>query len=1536
MEESRDKLVAASLAVRRGLITMDQALAIIQDPKADLASFLLSIKDAKGDGALTNMAETVAQTRVLLSNPADAEAQLETLGLTPPQRAVLKDAIEGKPVANPETLLLIAAPTEAKAQELGTGDFSSSGPGGGTVRLARSPTSLIDPKRYSIKSEFARGGMGRILLARDNVVGREVAIKELLPEFRPTGATRPAPEEAGSASSTTAARERFLREAKITGQLEHPNIVPVYEIGHYADGTSYYTMKFVRGETMYARLKRIQTDLALTREQKFAQRLKLLDAFVDVCHAVAYAHSKGVIHRDLKPHNIMLGDFGDTVLLDWGIARVHGVDDTAGKRLARNAASISDSLRETDSAQLTQDGSVFGTPHYMPPEQARGDVAAVDEQSDVYALGAILYEILTGAPPYEGPRAGLIIQQVLAGPPPPANRREALSPPELTALCERALASAKSERIKTALDLAKEVQAFRDGRTLSVYQYSSLELVRRFVNRNKAPVAFAAVALFLVVAAGVYAYAGVRHERNEAEASAREARDALALANDALDAVNRERKAREELRRQQQETERKRLQERRQDIRQRMETIENMRIGPTLAEMNRKLARYDDLSSSRVNFEVPAADLEDNRLLLSSLLGYISSQRGLLDLIDVPMEQRELLGDIGVSLEEIATRHDDACFAAARLAAYNGDFALATLLLSEAHDSGARRQNETARVNATRTTLLAGQKRAIEAALTDVRSDIRREGRAPEAPDLRTYIRRLSNFRDSQTVALLSSALDLFITRSRNNVSRFTRVEKDEVYLICGVLSRLELAHETVPVLVAFMDVVRDPELLVAVVNALSGTRSALAFEPVAGLLTYRFNYVWDSTFREFTQLPVSGPAANPDNARAHLLRAVARRARGDNDGAVADCTAGMRLDSANALLPINRAFARAARADYDGAILDFSAAIKLGSPHTARALVARGDVYSRKGELEAALADYARAITLDPLNPTPLIQRALARRDHADPAGAVADLTSAIALQDDRAGPYLHRGQCLEMLGRNDDALADYSRAIELAPDDTEGYTLRGILRRNLAYNSLADKDLTEAVVRDPNNARAYSWRAQARYGIGNLVGGVNDCTRAVELDPGDWMAYYYRGITYLAIGGNDEQTRHQRQLAVADFKSALAINSKDFRSHVLLAQTLEQLGDFDAARQAYVAALAVNPFGAYQLMPLPPRRIERAIAALDGRTLLERQASSPRERWLKAIAHASRAIFEGPATSAAMPSERDIADLRVALRELAAAEPELDRFSDAGWRQLQAAYDAAVFTAQALHSRGFCADAKEVYETLFARLRPQTSADLYNAACACARLAAQLEYGAVRRLGKDDADRARLEAAANSHDAETLPQAWGRETTLAVAYLERAAQAGFTNAGHAEKDRDLTTLRELASFKDLMTRIREGKIVAVSCRLVVISSVQPGRQADKLGLRPDDVIHKIGDKPVSSLEDLRAALAAVPDGANYRLTVRRYKLDADGALVPQLDEHGRYVRDANGRPQWSFEQLVVEPRKGLLGIGPGSGEVAPPPDKK
>jgi eukaryotic-like serine/threonine-protein kinase len=369
---------------------------------------------------------------------------------------------------------------------------------------------LEHPGRYTIKSEHGRGAIGRVLIAFDEHIGREVALKELLSDTGgPSGGSGSGGQGLSSGQSspsrvTAAASARFLREARITGQLEHPGIVPVYEIARRPDGSSYYTMKLVRGRTLAAKIREANEQGA-ERGERMVARLTLINHFLDLCQAMAYAHARGVIHRDLKPANIMVGEFGETVVLDWGLAKVRGLADVRAEDLEKNLRLIKQA-----SAGDTISGVPIGTPAYMSPEQALGRLDLVDERSDVWALGAILYELLVGRPPFAGKTAWEVMGKVIKQEPAAVGRVEPAAPPELAAIAQKCLAKDAAHRYAHAGEVAQDVGAFQSGGLVSSYEYSFTRLARKWVSRHWAVVTTAAVGLLAVAGLGYWAFEGIQ------------------------------------------------------------------------------------------------------------------------------------------------------------------------------------------------------------------------------------------------------------------------------------------------------------------------------------------------------------------------------------------------------------------------------------------------------------------------------------------------------------------------------------------------------------------------------------------------------------------------------------------------------------------------------------------------------------------------------------------------------------------------------------------------------------------------------------------------------------------------------------------------------------------------------------------------------------------------------------------------------------------------------------------------------------------
>lgn len=356
---------------------------------------------------------------------------------------------------------------------------------------SQSTTQNIDDAagpRYQVLQEYARGGMGVVWRVFDRKLGREIALKRLN----------------GDLATNAVAKERFINEARITAQLEHPGIVPIYDLSGLENDEPNYTMKLLRGETLTAAIERYHS-LAGKAPERSVMFARLLDHYVVVCQAIAYAHDRGIIHRDLKPDNVLLGAFGETAVLDWGLAKL--LHETAPK--SGDQATQATDLRDGQwgpldvISQATRQGTVMGTPAYMAPEQARGET--VSAASDVYALGTMLYQVLVGRPPF---RANTLKDVLLAVVEQTPQQPREIAPeisPALEAICLKAMEKKPDERFDTAAALVAEVERFLADQPIHSYHESASERAFRWMRQHR-QIVLGTMAILIIAAISTIAY----------------------------------------------------------------------------------------------------------------------------------------------------------------------------------------------------------------------------------------------------------------------------------------------------------------------------------------------------------------------------------------------------------------------------------------------------------------------------------------------------------------------------------------------------------------------------------------------------------------------------------------------------------------------------------------------------------------------------------------------------------------------------------------------------------------------------------------------------------------------------------------------------------------------------------------------------------------------------------------------------------------------------------------------------------------------
>ena len=913
-----------------------------------------------------------------------------------------------------------------------------------------------ESSRFELLGEIARGGMGAILRGRDPNLGRDLAVKVLLEKHC---------DQPGMVS-------RFIEEAKINGQLEHPGIVPVHELGTFADNRPYFTMKLVEGQTLAA--------LLAARRDCADDQPRLLRIFEQVCQTVAYAHSRSVIHRDLKPSNVMVGNFGEVQVMDWGLAKMlewgapHIPADSRTTETPQPQT-----LRGSSDRDTSRFGSVFGTPAYMPPEQARGAVDWLDARADVFSLGAILCEILTGEPPNACSNVGGTEHPAL--PPDSSAAWERLASceaePELVSLARRCLAPLPQARPRDAGVLAHELAAYMQGvqdrlKQADVSRAQAQAVAAEEVKRRRLAVASAAVILVLAAGAaglGVWLVSDRQRRAERLERSGRELDHLKEQAELAADDLSGWAAASEAA----------------------------LRAQQLLDDAPNTLARAG-IARQIASVRERAAGVNRDRNLLAQL----AEIREGID--ELPYSETEAA--YTAAFKAAGMRVDEGSFTHEAIALAHRSVRVTAALAAELDHWAALRRKRGDCDRAARLTVLARLadpdewRGRLRAAFTQCRNlersaalgSLAASARGADLPPL-TLASLAAALLDAGNPTEAEAVLRPAVLRSPDNIElnlllartlekRLRHGEAIRYYMAARALrpeSAHPLAHilqrqgETEEAIGVLRELTRlrptharhlgclaqalrargrSEEADAALDKAIAAGKQAIQLHPddaaSHGFLgkALRDRGRSDEAIAEYRQ----ALSLDPDNVSGHLNLGLAFNQRGLPDEAVAEFHAAIRVrpDDANAFLSLADVLLDA-KHDLEGGTAALHRALEL-DPGNALAHYRLGEVLGRAGRIDEALGEYLEAIRLKPDFAEAHCNFGLILCDYKhDSGGAILAFREAIRLKPDLAFAHYNLANAMQNEGPRDEVIAEYREAIRLKPDLAEAHCNLGMQLR-------------------------------------------------------------------------------------------------------------------------------------------------------------------------------------------------------------------------------------------------------------------------------------------------------------------------------------------------------------------------------------------------------------------------------------------------------------------------------------------------------
>jgi serine/threonine-protein kinase len=969
------------------------------------------------------------------------------------------------------------------------------------------PAPELAGDRYQLSGEIARGGMGVVLRGRDVDLGRDLAVKVLLEKH----AHRPA------------MARRFVEEAQIGGQLQHPGVVPVYDIGRFGE-RPFFTMKLVKGKTLQALLSE-RTDLT-------ADRPRFLDIALKMAQTLAYAHAKGVIHRDLKPANIMVGSFGEVQVMDWGLAKVLAeggvVDEQRAASRERERPEDVTTIRTVRSGGSagggtdTEAGSLLGTPAYMPPEQANGYVELLDRRTDVFGLGAILCEILTGKAPYVGRSAEEVRRKAANGDLADALARldSCGADAELIALTRACLSPEAVDRPKDAQAVAEGLTAYLDGVQERLHQAELAEAearaqAREEAKRRRLTLALAGtVLLALTLGGGGWLYVKTQREARQAEVTR--------AVNETLNRVT--------------------------SLREQARTAvvgSSLLFSQAREQAQRALALVESgpvdetLKKQVTDLQAALDEEEKDRMLVAALdearLAQAESaddRRRFASERAVPIFREAFRvyglaageGEPKVAAERIRQR--PAAVREAIVAALDEWDDLAgdpKYKISEPHREWLRAVLEAAEPD----DAWSRKVRAARRESDGVKRQAALEALAKSAKVAELPARALTRLADglcpAQAAELLRRAqrqypADFWVNENLGKaLQQVTPPEREEAvrFLTAAVALRPESpgAHNNLG-------------------NALK--HKGQSDEAIA-------------CYKKAIEL-------EPKNAAAHNNLGVALADKGQLDEAITCYNKALVLDPKYAAAHFNLGNALKDKGQVDEAIACYNKAIEL-DPKFANAHINLGNALKDKGQLDEAIACFRKAIELEPKNAKAHYNLGNALKDKGQVDEAIACFQKAIELDPKLAMAHYNLGNALRDKGQLDAAIACYQKAIEIEPKSAKAHNNLGNALKHKGQLDAAIACYQKAIELEPKHAMAHNNLGVALRSKGQLDEAIASYKKAIELKPKDVPAQLNLGVALRDKGQLEE--------AIACYKKAIELKPKDALAHNNLADILANAAD-------------------------------------------------------------------------------------------------------------------------------------------------------------------------------------------------------------------------------------------------------------------------------------------------------------------------------------------------------------------------------------